>query len=109
MTETHASNHPLEPIFHPRSIAIAGVPRDGSGRRRSGFLASLMDHGYREQRPLYPVNPNADTIAGLRAYPSVRDIEGPVDHVISSVPARLTPQLIDDAIAKSVTYRPPGA
>lgn len=102
MTEAAANEHPLESIFHPRSIAIAGVPRDNSGRQRSGFLASLMEHGYHEQRPLYPVNPNADTIAGLRAYPSVRDIEGPVDHVISSVPASITPQLVDDAIAKGV-------
>ncbi len=102
MSDAAANEHPLEPIFHPRSIAIAGVPRDNSGRQRSGFLASLMEHGYHEDRPLYPVNPKADTIAGLRAYPSVREIEGPVDHVISSVPASITPQLVDDAIAKGV-------
>ncbi len=102
MTEAPLGEHPLEPIFHPRSIAIVGVSRDGPGRRRSGFLASLMEHGYHESRPLYPVNPNADTIAGLRAYPSIRDIEGPVDHVISSVPASVAPSLVDDAIAKGV-------
>ena len=102
MTDATAHEHPLEPIFHPRSIAIAGVPRDNSGRRRSGFIASLMDHGYHEDRPLYPVNPNADTIAGLPAYASVRDIEGPVDHVISSVPASIAPQLVEDSIAKGV-------
>ena len=102
MSQATANEHPLEPIFHPRSIAIAGVPRDNSGRQRSGFLASLMEHGYHEDRPLYPVNPNADTIAGLQAYPSVRDIEGPVDHVISSVPASITPQLVEDSIAKGV-------
>ena len=102
MAEATANEHPLEPIFHPRSIAIVGVSRDGPGRRRSGFLQSLMEHGYHESKPLYPVNPNADTIAGLRAYPSIRDIEGPVDHVISSVPASVAPSLVDDAIAKGV-------
>ena len=102
MDEATANEHPLEPIFHPRSIAIVGVSRDGPGRRRSGFLQSLMEHGYHESKPLYPVNPNADTIAGLRAYPSIRDIEGPVDHVISSVPASVAPSLVDDAIAKGV-------
>ena len=102
MTEAPQGEHPLEPIFHPRSIAIVGVSRDGPGRRRSGFLASLMEHGYHESKPLYPVNPNADEIAGLPAYPSLRDIEGPVDHVISSVPASVAPSLVEDAIAKGV-------
>ena len=39
------SEHPLEPIFHPRSIAIVGVPRDVRGPRIGDFLFALMEQG----------------------------------------------------------------
>jgi acyl-CoA synthetase (NDP forming) len=48
------------------------------------------------------VNPNYDEIEGLKCYASVLDIEGPVDHVISSVPATIVPKILEDCIAKGV-------
>ena len=57
---------------------------------------------YEFEGRLYPVNPKVDEILGLKAYPNVRDIPGPVDHVICSIPAPLVPQLIEDCVAKGV-------
>src|SRR5206468_8786040 len=51
---------------------------------------------------VYPVNPKYQEIEGLRCYASVLDIDGPVDHGISGVPARIVPQLAEDCIAKGV-------
>ena len=51
---------------------------------------------------VYPVNPKYPEIEGLKCYASILDIEGPVDHVISSVPAHIVPKLVDDCIAKPV-------
>jgi len=65
-----------------------------------GFLESIRGMGF--AGGLYPVNPKATEIQGLPCYPSLRDIPGPVDHVISSVPAPVVPQLAEDAIAKGV-------
>ena len=96
------SEHPLEPIFHPRSIAIVGVPRDVRSPRGGGFLLALMEQGFHEQKPLYLVNPNTDEIRGLKSYPSLLDTPGPVDHVISSVPARAVEQLVEQSIEKGV-------
>src|SRR5438093_5400828 len=97
--ETKASS--LDAIFHPRSVAIAGVSmqQPGFAGVGLGFLLSLMELGF---PAVYPVNPKYQEIEGLRCYASVLDIEGPVDHVISSVPARIVPQLVEDCIAKGV-------
>src|SRR3990172_8559906 len=93
----------LDYIFHPRSVAIAGVPppnpAGGFAGVGLGFLQAMKDSGF---QPLYPVNPRYQEVEGYRCYASVLDIEGPVDHVISSVPAHVVPKLIDDCIAKGV-------
>jgi len=93
--------HPLDYLFHPRSVAVAGVspPQLGFGGVGAGFVIGLKDIGF---PAIYPVNPKHEEILGLKCYPSLFDIEGPVDHVISSVPAHIVPSLVDDCIAKGV-------
>jgi len=93
--------HPLDYIFHPRSIAVIGVsgkPRDWGGGNM--FLSALQKFGF--PGPLYPVNPNVEEVLGLRCYPSLSAIPDPVDHVISSIPAMGVLSLMDDAAAKGV-------
>ena len=43
-----------------------------------------------------------DEVRGLRCYPSVLACPGPVDHVISQIPARGVSELVDQCIAKGV-------
>ena len=96
--------HPMDPIFHPRGIAIVGVPstpRDIGGPP-SSFLGSLLELGYEEEHGLYPINPKMDEVDGLRCYPSLLDTPDPVDHVISMVPAQVVPMLVDQCVAKGV-------
>ncbi|MCH8919779.1 MAG: CoA-binding protein, partial [Chloroflexi bacterium] len=95
------SGQALDFLFHPRSVAVAGAspPQPGFGGMGSGFVISLQEMGL---AAIYPVNPHHEEIEGLKCYPSLLDIEGPVDHVISSVPARAVPSLVDDCIAKGV-------
>nr|MBC8477259.1 CoA-binding protein [Dehalococcoidia bacterium] len=92
------ATHPLEEILHPRSIAVVGA--SGGGGRGSGFLAPLVELGYRGQ--IYPVNPKYTEIMGIKAYASVKDIPGVVDYVISSVPASQVLGMISDSAAKGV-------
>lgn len=90
----------LEYIFHPRSIALVGITSDPANFMGQGFLKGLLEFGYSGQ--IYPINPKASQILGLKAYPSISDVPGPVDHAISLIPAPLTPQLIEDCGAKGV-------
>jgi acyl-CoA synthetase (NDP forming) len=93
--------HPLDPIFHPRAIALVGVPSGGANVSQ-GFYTSLLEHGFERSHGLYPVNPKAESIKGLPCYPTLLDTPDPVDHVISLVPARAVPQLVEQAIQKQV-------
>jgi len=81
-------------LFYPRGIAVVGVSRDPS-KIGSRILKNLIECGY--QNKIYPVNPYANEIMGLKTYPSVSSIDGPVDVVIVSVPAKYVLDVIDDA------------
>ena len=89
--------HPLEQIIHPRTIAVAGASDSGRG---GGFVTPLQELGYKGA--IYPVNPKYETVAGLKAYARIRDIPGPVDFVISSIPSTGILELIDDCVEKKV-------
>ncbi|MCK9485315.1 MAG: CoA-binding protein [Dehalococcoidia bacterium] len=95
------SAHPLDPIFHPRAIALVGVP-SGEANVAQGFFTSLLEHHFERDHGLYPVNPKAQEIRGVRCYPTLLDTPDPVDHVISLVPARAVPVLVEQAIEKGV-------
>ena len=97
------SDHPLDPIFHPRAVALVGVPSTGAaGGGGWGFLTSLLEQKFHERHALYPVNPKMAEVAGLKCYPTLLDTPDPVDHVISLVPARAAPGLVDQVIQKRV-------
>ena len=90
----------LDDIFHPRSIAVVGASAGPLNIHSQMFLDNLLHFEYAGK--VYPVNPKFDQISGLKAYPSVRDIPGPVDLVTSLIPAAATPQLLKDCVAKKV-------
>jgi acyl-CoA synthetase (NDP forming) len=89
------SSHPLEEILHPKSIAVVGASSSGRG---AGFLSPLLEFGFKGK--LYPVNPKYPEVNGLKAYPTLRDIPDTVDYVISVVPAREVPKMLEDAANK---------
>jgi acyl-CoA synthetase (NDP forming) len=93
--------HPLEPIFHPRAVALVGVSSRQQGMS-SGFLTSLLEQDFQQEHGLYPVNPKMTEVAGVRCYPSLADTPDPVDHVISLVPAPAVPGLVEECVAKGI-------
>jgi len=90
--------HPLEEILHPQSIAVVGA--SGSGGRGGGFVAPLLEIGFKGR--IYPVNPKYSEVSGLKAYPSLRDIPDSVDYVISAVPASQVLNMLEDCSQKGV-------
>lgn len=87
----------IEAIFHPRSIAVVGASANPSTPGYD-YLSSLQKFGF--PGDLYPVNPRAEEILGLPAFPSLRDVPGQVDYVISCIPATAVLELVDDCAAK---------
>src|SRR6266704_1428454 len=76
----------LQAIFSPRSIAVIGASRH-PGKIGYEILRNLIVNEY--QGILYPVNPNAIGIHGIRAYPSVLEVPEPVELAVITVPADL--------------------
>ncbi|MCH7523273.1 MAG: CoA-binding protein, partial [Chloroflexi bacterium] len=87
----------IEAIFHPRSIAVVGASANPNTPGYD-YVSSLQKFGF--PGDLYPVNPRAEEILGLPAFPSLRDVPGQVDYVISCIPATAVLELVDDCAAK---------
>jgi len=91
----------LEFLFHPQSIAIVGTPSDPTDVQGAGvFLDALTSFGYRGN--IYPVNPRASEIMGLKTYPDLMSVPKSPDYVICCLPASVTPQLMKDCAARGV-------
>jgi acetyl coenzyme A synthetase (ADP forming)-like protein len=89
----------LESFFDPRSVAVVGASRNPEKLGYS-VLANLKEGGYPGR--LYPVNPKADEILGLKAYPSVLDIPDPVDLAVIVIPYRFVPAALEQCGQKGV-------
>ncbi len=96
-TAKTVSYQELESLFQPRSVAVVGASANERNRGH-GFVKDLIDFGF--PGPIYPVNPRLDEMLGLKAYHRLQDIPGPVDFVISAVPASAILELVEGARAK---------
>ena len=89
-------NAALEVMTHPQSIAVVGVARTRSGAF-PGIFGCIRKFGFPGR--LYPINPKADEIDGLKAYPSLTALPELVDLVVLSLPAPHVPEALRDCIA----------
>jgi len=89
----------LEEILHPKSVAVVGAS-DNPAARGHAYTRHLVVYGYKGK--IYPVNPRYSEILGMKVYPSIRDIPGSVDYVISCVPAREVPDMLESCSGKGV-------
>jgi acyl-CoA synthetase (NDP forming) len=91
----------LESLFNPRAVAVIGASSKELhiGNR---IIKNLLDFGFKG--PIYPINPKADEIRGVKAYASVLDVPTDVDVVHMVIPARFVPQAITDCGQKGVKF-----
>ena len=94
MISTEGTRATLERMFNARSIAVVGASNE---KRKFGYMTmdSLIRGGF--EGKIYPVNPKADEIMGLKAYSSVTAIPGTVDLISVIVPAKFVPGVIREA------------
>jgi acetyl coenzyme A synthetase (ADP forming)-like protein len=79
-----ASVNALKLFFEPRAVAVIGASRQ-RGTIGGEILHNLLSYGFKGA--VYPVNPGADAIEGVPAFPTVEAIPGPVDLAVIVVPA----------------------
>ncbi len=89
-------NAALDQATHAKSIAVIGAMRPRA-RGFRGMFGCIKDFGFPGK--LYPINPNAQEIDGIKAYPSLVAVKKPVDLVVVSVPAPFVPDALRDCAA----------
>lgn len=97
--EKSADRQDLTPLLAPRSVAIVGASE--KGRYASSIIQNLARSGFAREA-VFPVNPNYPEIFGLRCYPSVKQIPGPVDLALAIVPYSAIPAVAQECGEKGV-------
>ena len=83
----------LDTLFRPRSIAVMGASNNtfSIGNR---VVKNILAHSFKGS--IYPINLKEPEILGLKAYPSILDVPGPVDIGMIAVKSTLVPQMVED-------------
>ncbi len=89
----------LQPLFHPRSVAVIGASRDPD-RIGAQVLAALVSNRF--SGSVFPINPHASSLQGLRAYPSITELPEAVDLAIVVVPPAAVLQTVEACGAAGV-------
>jgi acetyl coenzyme A synthetase (ADP forming)-like protein len=99
MTKETKKLDELKCFFEPESVAVVGASRNPL-KFGNSVLKNLLDLGFKGR--IYPVNPNADEVLGLKAYPRVNAIDDNLDMAIIIVPAPTVPSVMRDCAEKRV-------
>ena len=89
-------------IMKPAAVAVIGASAE-AGKIGNSVMKNLVNGGY--EGKIFPVHPKADSIEGMRAYPSVKAIEDEIDMAVFAIPAALVPGALRECGEKGI----PGA
>ncbi|MGR3321578.1 MAG: acetate--CoA ligase family protein [Pseudooceanicola sp.] len=92
----------LTPLFNPRSIAVVGAS-DKEHSIGNHTFRNIVEHS-KFEGTLYPVNPKQTEVMGLKAYPDMASLPGPVDVVIIVVPAQFVRETVEQAGEKGCGF-----
>jgi len=90
---------PLHDILAPTGIAIVGASADPT-KRGYKAMVGLINGGYRGS--IYPINPKADHILGVKAWPSIAEMPGCPELALLCTPAATVPALIAECGRRGV-------
>ncbi|MCS7112165.1 MAG: acetate--CoA ligase [Ignisphaera sp.] len=86
-------------LFRPRSLAIVGASRE-PGKVGHAILKNVINSGF--QGKVYPINPKAEEVLGIKAYKSVLDVPDDIDLAVIVVPASIALDVAEECGRKGV-------
>ncbi|MDE1867909.1 MAG: acetate--CoA ligase family protein, partial [Thaumarchaeota archaeon] len=89
----------MEAFFTPQSVALVGASAT-PGKVGNSVLDSIAKHDYKGK--VYPINPKAEEILGLKCYPDLESIQEPVDLVVVCVDLSITPPVLQTCAKKGI-------
>ena len=87
----------LQEIMSPKSIAIVGAS-DNKARIGGRPLAHMIEQKF--SGGIFPINPNRDTVQGIKAYPSLLDVKDDLDFILVAVPSNIVVSVLQEAVVK---------
>lgn len=92
-------SNPLRNFFYPSSICIAGA---STKEKSIGYelLKTILQYGYPGK--IFPVNPKAEEILGIKCFKQINDINEEIELAIVVVPKQFAEETIDRLISKNV-------
>jgi hypothetical protein len=87
----------VEEFLTERTLAVVGVSRSGK-KFGNTIFRELKDKGYR----VYPVNPAAEEIEGVKCYPDIATVPKDAGGVVVVVPPAQTVQVVRDALRAGI-------
>jgi acyl-CoA synthetase (NDP forming) len=94
---TPVQTESIDLFFNARSVAIYGASASQNSVGQA-IVQNFIKPQYTGK--VYGVNPKYSQVLGIPCYPTLQEIEDPVDLVVVAVPARLTPRVFEDIAAK---------
>jgi len=90
----------LDPIFKPKSIAFIGASEGAVSGHMTGANKLLHERNY--PGPIYPINPNRETVWGLKAYPNVASTPTVPELAMMAINQSRVPQIVQECAAVGV-------
>ncbi len=89
----------LNGLLRPKSIAVIGASAK-PGKIGYTVIDNLLKDGY--EGKIYPINPEATEILGLKVYKNIGDVPGEVDAAVMTIPAKIVAQELVECGKKKV-------
>lgn len=89
----------FQTLFYPKSVAIVGASTK-EGSVGNDVVKNLVKDGF--EGAIYPVNPKAEELCGVKCYPNLTAIGAPVDLMIIVVPAVAVPGVLEEGAALGI-------
>ncbi len=89
----------LTGLLKPKSVAIIGASAT-PGKIGNTVVKNLIESGY--QGGIYPVNPQAEEILGIKCFPTISAIPGEVDAAVITIPAKFVVEATEECGKKGV-------
>jgi len=86
-------------FFNPRAVAVVGAS-ESKGKVGYSVLKNLIE--FQHPRNIYPINPNAETVQGLKSYPSLLDAPDDVDLVVIIIPPKFILSVFEECGKKGI-------
>ncbi|MFX1578347.1 MAG: acetate--CoA ligase family protein [Promethearchaeota archaeon] len=87
----------IDVFFNAKSVAIYGASANQNSVGQA-IVQNFIKPQYTGR--VYGVNPKYTQVLGIPCFPTLQEIEDPIDLVVVAVPARITPRVFEDIAAK---------